>query len=535
MSRLTIGRRTAVCLALIAAVMLGLVLTAVTGLSAGRDATRRTAAALDLTEHVLQAKFRTADFVGWQTGYAFDAVRGVPDAASDSVGQRAEFLRSSAAFGEDLERIAAADLADTDRAQLATAQTAFTAFLAVDARIVAGYRTGRRQDALASNELASGEALELFGQITAAVDAVEGSVRERSDATVARAETDAARAERTMLLAGLAGLVLTGLLGVALTRSITRPLTALTARLVEIADGDGDLTQRADDSRHDELGTLAGAFNRFAVKMASAMGTIAGHAASLGTSAEALAATGRGMRASATATSAQAVVVTAGSEQVASSVQTAAAGSEQMGSSIREIAENASAAAQVAASGLGTAETANATISKLGASSAEIGNVLKVITSIAEQTNLLALNATIEAARAGEAGKGFAVVASEVKDLAQATAKATEDIRRRIETIQHDSDGAVSAIEEVVAVISSINDYQTTIASAVEEQSATTNEMNRSVSEAATSAQDIAMNVGVLASSAQTTASGLEQTETAAARLTEMSGELSRVVGQFRY
>ena len=115
-----------------------------------------------------------------------------------------------------------------------------------------------------------------------------------------------------------------------------------------------------------------------------------------------------------------------------------------------------------------------------------------MITSIAEQTNLLALNATIEAARAGEAGKGFAVVATEVKDLAQETARATEDISRRVEAIQADTSGAVAAIEEITSVIARISDFQTTIASAVEEQTATTAEMSRSVTEAATGTGEIA-------------------------------------------
>lgn len=231
-------------------------------------------------------------------------------------------------------------------------------------------------------------------------------------------------------------------------------------------------------------------------------------------------------------TAAQASVVSAAAEQVSRNVETVASAAEEMGASIQEIAKNANEAARVATAAVKVADKTNATVSKLGESSVEIGNVIKVITSIAQQTNLLALNATIEAARAGEAGKGFAVVANEVKELAKQTAKATEDIGGKIEAIQADTQSAVDAIGQIGMIIGQINDMQSTIASAVEQQTATTAEISRNVGEAALGSREIAQNVMGLAQAAHSTTAGAANTKSAAEELARMAVELQHLVNK---
>ncbi|MBY0489616.1 MAG: PAS domain-containing methyl-accepting chemotaxis protein [Gemmatimonadaceae bacterium] len=256
---------------------------------------------------------------------------------------------------------------------------------------------------------------------------------------------------------------------------------------------------------------------------------------SLAAAAEELTATSHTMSATAEQTSAQANVVSAASEQVSRNVATVATGTEEMSASIREIASNAAEASKVAVHAVKVAESTNDTVAKLGVSSAEIGKVIKVITSIAQQTNLLALNATIEAARAGEAGKGFAVVANEVKELAKETAKATEDISQKIEAIQTDTTGAVSAIREISQIIDKIAEIQTTIASAVEEQTATTNEMGRNVTEAAKGSSEIAQNITGVAQAAIATSQGASDSLRASTELARMAADLQGMVGKFQF
>jgi methyl-accepting chemotaxis protein len=232
----------------------------------------------------------------------------------------------------------------------------------------------------------------------------------------------------------------------------------------------------------------------------------------------------------ATESSNQARGVAAAAEQVARNNQTVAAAIEEMTSSIKSISGSTADAAKVAGQAVSMSRQTNETISKLGESSREIGKVIKTITEIAQQTNLLALNATIESARAGESGKGFAVVANEVKQLAKQSAHASEDIARRIESIQADTKLAVDAIGEIGRIIEQINGLQTSIAGAVEEQTAVTGEIGRNLSEAVRAGEEIASSINAVARAAESTTTGVQSARTSVDGLNKMATELDRLV-----
>jgi len=297
--------------------------------------------------------------------------------------------------------------------------------------------------------------------------------------------------------------------------------------------GQGDLSQDVPVIGSDAAGQLGESVQRLIHELSQNMFDITRNAQALAVSSEELNGTSQQMAAISEETSVQAGTVSIAAEQITKNVQKVSGSTEEMSASIKEISKNAHDAAKVTSAAVRVADETNRTIARLGDSSAEIGKVVKVITSIAEQTNLLALNATIEAARAGEAGKGFAVVANEVKELAKETAKATEDIGRKIDTIQGDTAAAVKAIEEVGRIIAQVNDIATVIAAAVEEQTKTTNEISRNVTEAVQGTANIAQNIAGVADAARESASGATRSQQAAAALSQMASELQTLVSRF--
>ena len=369
-----------------------------------------------------------------------------------------------------------------------------------------------------------------------AADKIDALIAVEADAATAAGADAAASGDRSALLVLVAlvvAAVVPAVVGVVVARRLSRRLDRVASAAQALAGG--DLTVRSGVTGGDEIGRTAAALDAAAAALQDTVSGIVSTARAVAEAAGSLDASTQRVVAGSDRTSEQAGVVAAAAGRVNDDVQTVAAGAEQMGASIREIAQSAAEAAQVAARATTAAAATNEQVSRLGASSAEIGNVVKVITSIAEQTNLLALNATIEAARAGEAGKGFAVVAGEVKELASETARATDDIARRVDAIQADTAGAVAAIAEIGQIIARIDDYQTSIASAVEEQTATTTEMSRSVHDAASGSGEIARTITGVADSAAGSTVVLGEMSAAVGELARAADELRERVAQFRH
>jgi methyl-accepting chemotaxis protein len=446
----------------------------------------------------------------------------------DPANEKAEFTDDAGTITQRLAALSALQLPATQEHQVALVSTAFDGYVqqlgVYLAAAAAGQQTARThwasiQKANDATDAAVGTATDVFDARAAQVSAELQAVGKRLTISVLVA-----------LIAGAASVVS---LSVASARSIGRRMRAIGSALEKATDG--DLTARTRQSGSDELARIGLSLDGLLERQGQLLAGIADTGRQLGEASAQVKSVAATVALSAQDASEQAQVVATSASEVSQNVQTVAAGAQEMGASIGEIARNAQEAAHVATGAVTAVEETTGTMVKLGESSKEIGDVIRLITSIAEQTNLLALNATIEAARAGDAGKGFAVVADEVKQLAQETARATEDISRRVQAIQDDAQTASAAIGQISGVISQINEYQTTIAGAVEEQTATTQDMNTGINEAATGSTRIADSVTGIATSAASTASAIDETQHAADELSRMSSDLLQAVSAYRF
>ena len=366
----------------------------------------------------------------------------------------------------------------------------------------------------------------------------------------------------TLLLGGfglLAGFLAAGIVAVF---GITRPIRRLVDALRRMASGDADATI-AGRERRDEVGAVGRAvediralvsrkateeaerqqiaeaaaaserqrtLHELADGFESAVGSII---ATVSASAGALQVTAETMNATASRTTEQSVAVAAAAEEAASNVGTVAAAAEELGSSVQEIGRQIDGSASLARRAVEEAAQTAGLVQDLSTAATRIGDVVALITTIAGQTNLLALNATIEAARAGEAGRGFAVVAAEVKELANQTTRATHEIEEQIGRIQASTGHAVGAIRTISDRIGEISQVTTSIAAAVEEQGAATQEIVRNVAQAACGTSEVTQNITGVAHAAEQTGGATAQVLTSAADLAAQSDALNRQVGRF--
>ncbi|MCU1345295.1 MAG: mcp13, partial [Acidimicrobiia bacterium] len=369
----------------------------------------------------------------------------------------------------------------------------------------------------------------LFEAITAKVDDASTKLELSGKAEKAQA-TSTTNSARTVSLALLGvGALAAVILGLGLSRRMSRRLGAMAGAARSMASG--DLTVQLDGKGADEFAQTSRALQEALNNMRSTLGSIADSSVHLASSSEELSSVTSQMASGAEEASFKASSISEAVDQVARSVTTVASGAEEMTAAIGEIANSTHHAAQVATEAVLLAEASIQSVTRLGRSSEEIGGVVAAITAIAEQTNLLALNATIESARAGEAGRGFAVVAGEVKELANETAKATKDISSKIKAIQSDTAAAVDSIGQIGRIIEEINQIQTSVAASVEQQAMTTAEMTRNAQEAATGTSDINRSMVSIASAVQDASTGALSTRHAVADLAHMATALDALVG----
>jgi len=380
-------------------------------------------------------------------------------------------------------------------------------------------------------------------------------------AVAARIRGEASRDFMIALGTATLMVVLTLVLGGIIVRGVTRPVAAMTGAMKQLAAGDAGIEIPA-RQRSDEIGEMAAAVEVFKQNMIETerlrreqeaskqqaeadkkamMARLAGDfEASVNgivqivtTASSELQTTAQTMTGTAEQTTRRATAVAAASEQASTNVQTVASASEELSSSISEISRQVAESTKIAGQAVDDAGRTNVQVQALAEAAQKIGDVVKLINDIAGQTNLLALNATIEAARAGEAGKGFAVVASEVKSLANQTAKATEDIAAQVKSIQNATSDSVQAIGAITGTISRINEIATTIAAAVEQQGAATQEIARNVQQASAGTAEVTSNIAGVSEAASETGTAANQVLGASAELSKQSDSLRNQIDAF--
>ena len=426
------------------------------------DLHQRIEALETVKDDIQDLRYNAADVSGWQgLVFADAAAFGYESGYSADSYNRQEYEKAKAATLTNIDEAHTESMTKSERVLWSRLAPAWNDYFHWDDVLKTWMKADNRAAlARSMTELNEGDAGMAWTEALEIADKLNASVSTRIDDLNGKADTVRLTSLIVLGVALLTALLLAIVLSARVTRSVVRPLSMVVGGLRRLAEG--DLTVRADGVRtDDELGALGAALDNTATSLQTMVGSVSQHAGAMSTASTRLSDNAAEIAESAEQTSARAGLVAGSAAQVSSNVNTVATGSDEISASIREIAQNTYDAVAVAADAVAEAQATNATVARLGVSSQEIGNVVKTITSIAEQTNLLALNATIEAARAGEAGKGFAVVASEVKELAQETARRHREIAQRVQAIRADSRDAVVAIGRITEIIDRITTYQT--------------------------------------------------------------------------
>jgi methyl-accepting chemotaxis protein len=503
--KIRIGNRLLAAFGLIVALIIVITIVGISGGSSQSAAATQLKESQRITHEAMQVKFRGSDFNGAQTTYAFDIIRGLRDATSDTSPGRKSFLASTASFRKELATLDREPQTPAENAATKAVGSDFEQFTATDNQVIELYRRGTPSDINAANALVTGREVKLFNNISANLDKLAALAQARGTKAAAAADSAASSSRTAMIVVGLLAAVLSVGLALLIARSIGRPLSELVRIGKRVAEGDVD--QTVDTKGNDEVSDLArafddmlvylkemsgaadqiasgdlsltvdakserdalgNAFSTMAVNLRELIGQVSTAAGSVGSASAQMSNTSE-EAGRATGEIAQAIGdVAQGAERQVGVIETARLAADEVAAAVRESATQAEETAHVANTtretaqgGVAAAEQANeamravrdssdavsGAIRELAAKSDQIGAIVATITGIAEQTNLLALNAAIEAARAGEQGRGFAVVAEEVRKLAEESQAAAHEISGLIAAIQDETAKAVNVVE----------------------------------------------------------------------------------------
>ena len=395
-----------------------------------------------------------------------------------------------------------------------------------------------------------------------AIDDLVKCTTESNTKTESSAAQEISSSTLFMISVAIGGIVGSFLFLVVISRGIVLPIRRASAMLKDISEGEGDLTKRLEVTSQDEIGDMSMSFNKFVEKLQAIIAQVVGSAKTITTSTAELSAlyaqTAQAVKAMSEKTctvaaaaeeaSANTVSVAASMEQTSSSLVSVAAATEEMSATVGEIAMNSEKARETSRQATAQAEVVTTLMHQLGVSAKEISKITETIAQISAQTDLLALNASIEAASAGEAGRGFAVVANEIKELARQTAKATENIKEKIDGVQNSADSAISGIEKISEVINSVGSIIVGIAGAIEEQSSVTKtvannaaqasvgvkDANVRIAQTAVASKDMARDLAVINEAVTDVHNGGEHLQASAVGLAKVAEHLNKTTGQFK-